>query len=499
MKTVIHQLKTDGKTLDGMSYVIGCADGSLIAVDGGMPYGDAKILLDFLKKLTGSDKPVLDAWFFTHNHLDHTGAFFEMAEKYADQLTVRKLVVDFLSEEFYAAAQPACVPELRRFIEDQKRFPGLEVVTPSAGDVYSYGDTKIEILYTASDLPVIDGGRGNTVNDTSLVFRVHAAGQTVLFLGDVQKAGDDVMIARYGKALKSDVCQIAHHGCGASTSEFYSYVDPSVLLWPVGADRFDAVIRCVAADIFLLSSPNLEDVYLAGHGSVSLEMPIRARVAPFLPKIEKPVPKELEGEIVVPRAAAAPELDPAAPAWEDAIRLDAVNDVNPAKGEGAGNDSAFAKLLWADNALFMLLRFNKKIVFDPERHGSTNCDCIRAYITESPVTDPFTDWSVFRGDPRFENRLKFFPEPKTFSGTAQESSAPELCTSRVFTDGKGFTVCAKRSFSDRRSSGGLISVGVEFNGVREAGKQREYCLSFLEKTVLPYYEFPFRLVFARLG
>ncbi|MBQ9545622.1 MAG: MBL fold metallo-hydrolase, partial [Clostridia bacterium] len=285
MKTVIHQLKTMQKPLDGMSYVIQCSDSSVVVVDGGMDKGDPEKLIGFLKKITGLQTPTVAAWFITHNHADHTYCFMDFAERLTDSLIVKKLVYSFMPEWFYLNAEPACVPEKKRFEAAADRIPGLERVTPHAGDVYSFGDTLFEILYTAEDTPIVNEGRGMTVNDSSLVFRVRAEGQTVMFLGDIEKGGNGVMIKRYGRSLKSDVCQVAHHGFVSSTAEFYDLVDPEILLWPISMRNLKVYCPKIEVDRHLVKEMSVNDVYLAANGDVSLEMPIKVREEPYLPKI----------------------------------------------------------------------------------------------------------------------------------------------------------------------------------------------------------------------
>ena len=73
-KTVLHQIKTKGITLDGMSYVIQAEDGSLIVIDGGMNE-DADDLFAYLQRLCGGDKVTVDLWIITHAHADHYNCF----------------------------------------------------------------------------------------------------------------------------------------------------------------------------------------------------------------------------------------------------------------------------------------------------------------------------------------------------------------------------------------------------------------------------------------
>ncbi|MBQ9544856.1 MAG: MBL fold metallo-hydrolase [Clostridia bacterium] len=478
MKTTLHQIKTLGAKIDGMCYIVQCDDGSTLVVDGGMPDGDGKILVDHLKKFTGSERPVIDAWFFTHNHLDHTGAFFDTAEMFSDQVTVKKVIHRFLSEEFYANCQPACVPELKRFNEDLKAFPGVEVVNPSAGDEFTFGSAKIEILYTAADLPIIDGGKKNKTNDTSLVFRLYAEGQTVLFLGDVQKAGNDVMIARYGDHLKSDVVQVAHHGCAASSREFYDIIDPEILLWPVSTKYFEAFMYEIKVDRHLVHEMRVKDVYLSGHGDFSLEMPIKPRVEPFLPEVGFP-DRKIVPDAEFFRAPSAPSLDPSDPVWDCSPEYQALYDHWPKPGpEG---DAGSFRALWDEDALYLKIRFDKKLVFDPTRFGSGDSDCINLFMTEYPVTGRMDFWEDHPGDPRFVEKLKFFAEEKTIGGVGRICSDTVRCESRHYPDPDGLTVCARVKFSSKRSPGDVIGFDLEFNGVRAPGAPRSYSLNFVDR------------------
>ena len=480
MKTTIHQLRTMEKPLDGMSYVIQCSDSSVIVVDGGMDQGDAEKLIGFLKKITGEEKPVIEAWFITHNHADHTFCFMDVAEHHANEVEVRKLVVDFLPESFYENAQPISVPQMRQFDADVALMPGMERVRPRSGDEYVYGETKIEILYTASDLPIINEGKAMHVNDTSLVFRVHAEGQTVLFLGDVQKAGDDVMIKKYGKALKSDVCQVAHHGFHASTAEFYDIVDPEILLWPVNAASFAVFLHQIPVDRHLVSGMRVKDIYLAGHGDFSLEMPIKPRKEPFIPDIASVPPRPLIADATFVRAVTAPSLEPSDPAWDASPEYEANFDLWPKPGPGG--DSAAFRALWDEDALYLKMRFNKKdFVSDPRNFGSDNSDCIRLYLSEIPVTNRMDFWEDHAGDPRFIAKLKFFAEEKNVNGETVLCTDAERCASELYRDPDGITVCARVKFSLRHSAGEIIGFDLEFNGVREPGSLREYSLNFVDR------------------
>ena len=76
MKNQIIMLNTvTGSQMN--SFIITTDDGKVIVMDGGFNQ-DADNLIDWLKKLTGQEVPHVDAWFFSHPHLDHISAFIQI-------------------------------------------------------------------------------------------------------------------------------------------------------------------------------------------------------------------------------------------------------------------------------------------------------------------------------------------------------------------------------------------------------------------------------------
>ena len=502
MKTLICQIKTTAERLDGMSYIIRAADGSVIVVDGAMYDEDPELLLEQLVKITGSDKPTIDYWFITHNHMDHTFCFMACAEKYADKLTVKKMVYSFFPEEIYAAMEPACVLELHRFEAAVDIF-GAERVTPVAGDVMELGGTRIEFLYTSADCPITNGGKGMTVNDSSLVFRVTAEGQTVLFLGDIEKLGDSVMIEKYGASLKSDVCQVAHHGWTASTIEFYEIVDPDILLWPVKTPNLEWMLLSSDVDRHIAGKMRVRDIYVAGNGTVWLEMPIKPRTEPFLPELSDPEPRTGKVDLVIPRAASAPALDPSDPRWSDAEELDLkyvlYNDPPGYVSKGQGSDKARAAVLWHGDSLYMRFTVDKKTFSDPDRRSSIDSDCFRVYVCEDVVDEPWTVWQKGEGDPAWVPNLKLYYEPKNIDGEKLLTTCPQRCDCVPFVREDGYEIFARFRFARHHESGESVMLSFECNGVREKGNKRDYCLSFVPGKIPHCFISPYSLAMAKLG
>ena len=228
MRNAIHLLQ--GRTrIQMQSLIITTEDGKIIAVDGGHR-GDALYFIDYLKQLTGEEIPHIDAWLFTHAHLDHMDCFFEIVEKYWDKIDVGTIYYNFPSSQFFGRVP---CPD-RSAVRTSGQFYSLlpvfadKICVVFGGDTYNVGDAKIDILYSP-DCDIED----NVCNNSSVVYKVTLGGKTVLILGDAGVESGNKMLGKYAgtDVLKADICQMAHHGQQGVTKEFYEAVRPEVCLW----------------------------------------------------------------------------------------------------------------------------------------------------------------------------------------------------------------------------------------------------------------------------
>lgn len=173
------------------------------------------------------DRPV-DAWILTHPHGDHIGCINHALKTAHPMLnSVKEVICNFHSYDFYR--QCGCSEEelqpLKVFHE--RKAPIEERIrTVQAGDTLKIDGLKFEFLFSRDEKYI-----ANSVNDSSLVFRVTGPEKKVLFLADLGPVAGADLLERYGDALKSDVVQMAHHGHMCVGEEVYRAIAPTVCIW----------------------------------------------------------------------------------------------------------------------------------------------------------------------------------------------------------------------------------------------------------------------------
>lgn len=230
----LWQLSIDNeaaKANGGMGYVMQLSDGSFIVVDGGYETdSDARAIYDVIVEnaLPGRGKPVISAWFITHQHIDHYGAFYRFTRNYKDSVEIKAFYCDLPFIRIGDVYPRNC----KNIIETMSSWAGAAVYRKvHSGMSFDICDAKITVICTFEDVYPFEIEDGN---DTSLVFKVELGGQSILFTGDAEHGESDRMKRLGKRVLKSDIMQYPHHGYDKQCrDDFYSKVSPSVVLWPM--------------------------------------------------------------------------------------------------------------------------------------------------------------------------------------------------------------------------------------------------------------------------
>lgn len=222
-KTTLHNvpLKSFGNSL-----LIQLKNGHFIISDGGLP-GESEFLFPYMKNLLPEgEKPVIEAWFISHLHVDHCGIIRDFVDGAWDPDSV---IVD----GFYYSLPGESVFELdmgpikdeenvRKAAKLLKSSDGThpDIYRPRMGQRYYFDDISIDIVFTQEQLPpncyfstdfLKDTKRAN-FNDSSTWCMLNIEEQKVLLTGDADKGSMDHAMNMYDKEyFKLTAVDTAHH------------------------------------------------------------------------------------------------------------------------------------------------------------------------------------------------------------------------------------------------------------------------------------------------
>ena len=224
MQNAIHMLKSVTDTI-GDSFLITTADGKVIAIDGGHK-SETPYFLEYLKQVTGTQTPHIDAWFLSHAHDDHCEVFLEIAEHHRDEVTFDRVFANFPDASFYRGyddwAEKICADYTRLLPLFKDKAARLH-----EGETVAVGDAVFTVFYTCSPA-------WHSCNEGSTIMRMDLGGVSVMFTGDAEQNAGNYVLETYGKTgrLRCSICKLSHHGQGGVDRSFYAAVSPEICLWP---------------------------------------------------------------------------------------------------------------------------------------------------------------------------------------------------------------------------------------------------------------------------
>lgn len=204
-----------------MGYAIKTINGKIVVIDGGLKE-DAKQLEEYIKNNGGE----VEAWFITHPHIDHAGAFEIISQN--DEIKINKIYMSVEEKNWYLTNEPSRTVDIEEFfkiIEQEKTTS--KIVEPQLNETVKIDNITVKILGIKN--PEITN---NAINNSSMVIQVQVNQKKILFLGDTGTESSEKLIKNQGEKLKSDIVQIAHHGQAGATEELYKIVNPKICLWP---------------------------------------------------------------------------------------------------------------------------------------------------------------------------------------------------------------------------------------------------------------------------
>ena len=260
----VMQMK-DSTNVNGMCYVIQLKDGSYIVYDGSYATQARKMVTYMEENYKGEGKPTVRAWVLTHSHGDHYPTFQTVTRRMDDAINVEYIVYSPLREEDYEMNDEEIYFSTEKFQNDAAELDGAKLVYAHTGMEFTFCNLKMEVLMTPETL--FKGGepKGN-FNNTSVVTRLYDESYKALFLGDIAVKGSDYMHAIYGDYLKSDMCQVSHHGVEDVPLSFYETVKASILYYPCNIWLYDQTERHYDVRVALEERDYTKEILIAGCG-----------------------------------------------------------------------------------------------------------------------------------------------------------------------------------------------------------------------------------------
>lgn len=222
VKTSLHMLELYHF---GDCFVIQLKNGHFIMDDSGL-LADAPYILDYLEKLTPpGEKPIVEAWFISHGHLDHTGTFAYFVEhpEYAERISIEGIYFSEPSDEITKATHVYEDVQLGvRGFANCKTCLGTTtpIYRPQTGQRYYFNDLTIDVLHTQEQVLFEDYSNGFNESSTWLLYTME--GQKFLHAGDAGMGSVNVVKSTYNQEyLSFDVMATFHHGQNVEDS----YVD----------------------------------------------------------------------------------------------------------------------------------------------------------------------------------------------------------------------------------------------------------------------------------
>lgn len=214
-KTKLHMVDVVG---GGNSFVWQLKNGHFVISDGGHA-GDTGHLLDYLCNLVPKEeKPVVDAWFISHGHIDHTGALegFAVQPEYAERIFVEGVYYNEPNELVFALdpyISSGCIIHMKDAMKCLKTTEGTEpkLYRPQTGQKYYFCDMCVEIAFGQEQL-LYDNYSGD-LNDSSTWCMFCVDGQKALLGGDGDKGGFRMMMDMYDTSyFNVELFSLLHHG-----------------------------------------------------------------------------------------------------------------------------------------------------------------------------------------------------------------------------------------------------------------------------------------------
>lgn len=265
-----------GVTDHQMMSVVLLTPNHTVVIDGGMPT-DAENLASFL---LSQKREGVDAWFFTHPHQDHIGAFLSLI-KSSPSVLKGQVYCNFPAMEVLETV-PAHSEGERELWREMHRL----LKTTLSGRVHflkreeAFFFDEVSLLVPWTFDPAVSFPK-NFVNNSSSVFLVKGNTASVLIPGDLGEDGGEAMLSVISpEALFASYTQMSHHGQLGLSRKAYEAIRPCRCIWPtpekiwfnVGENGPGSGPWCCSKTYGWMENLGVSEHYFTKDGNVILEV-----------------------------------------------------------------------------------------------------------------------------------------------------------------------------------------------------------------------------------
>ena len=213
----------------GLCYIIKLSNGRAMIIDGGFAYASnadnlffALESLDIAKDENG--RFIIEAWFFTHGHGDHTGITTPFFSQYRHATTINYFVYQMPSNPEICPTGAGVAGEAAFHELCKTAYPEAKYINPHAGVTYHFGNASVDMLHTP-DMIWSNSYYIPDYNDSGIIFKTYGGGcEGLLSFGDSGEVPSTAVVKNYDiSAVNSNALQIIHHGLNTEVNEGHGW------------------------------------------------------------------------------------------------------------------------------------------------------------------------------------------------------------------------------------------------------------------------------------
>ena len=235
----------------GDSCLVVFPNGETMLIDTGYAV-QAPVIAGSLKRMGVT---TLDYLVITHPHSDHIGGAFGTGSTFLDEIRVEQVYYDDgqYPDNSYAGV-----------IENTCSARNIPYATLKMGDVLTFGDVAMTVLWPSADLTAEDLAMDATINKHSMVFRFDYGEHSSLFTADIYTYTETKLQELYTAGeLDVDLMKVPHHGIGQSSLAFIQAVSPEIAV----ATGYHVISSDITSRYEAENVTLLEDIY---HGYIHI-------------------------------------------------------------------------------------------------------------------------------------------------------------------------------------------------------------------------------------